>query len=334
MKRKVINFILFLIILSLVVYVLRDIDLMEIFNLVRNINPWLLALAFLLIFLAYVSGIIRWKISLSTLKKVKLKHLFVLHFAGLFINTITPGAQTGGEPVRAYYLGRLYKSDTTKFFGATLADKTFNLIAIFSIVAFSVLTLFIFASIPTSLKIFFQTLIVSVILLVVLSSFIYMKKYHLNIIEYVVRITHKNFMKERFKKLSEFKEYLEKRRKYFIKEYKKVLLNKRILITGILLSYINWILVFLASFVLFYAFENPVSYLSILIVVSISEIVGNLSPLPGGIGVTETTMFLLYSLFSISSPVALSVAVLVKAIHYFYALVIGSLALNYARKNY
>ena len=101
MKRKVINFILFLIILSLVVYVLRDIDLMEIFNLVRNINPWLLALAFLLIFLAYVSGIIRWKISLSTLKKVKLKHLFVLHFAGLFINTITPGAQTGGEPVRA-----------------------------------------------------------------------------------------------------------------------------------------------------------------------------------------------------------------------------------------
>lgn len=333
-KRHLLNFFLILIVLLLTLNVLRGIDFTEVLRLLKNIKVQYFFLAIASLFISYLIIVFRWQNSLRFVKKVPIRKLLILHWAGMFVNTITPGAQTGGEPVRAYFLGKMYKKSKTKFLGAILADKTFNFIIIISILVFSLLALSFFSNIPTQIKIFLQIVISMIIIIIIILVFIYLKEYHLTFQEYLVKTLHRRFLKRRFKKVSDFREYIEKRKNFFFKEYKKPFRNKKRVVFSIFLSLLSWLFVYFASYLIFLSFGIQINYVYILIVYSISEAVGALSPFPGGVGIMEASLILLYSLFSIPVSVALSVTILARFLHYFYALLVGGICLSYLRSKY
>ena len=73
------------------------------------------------------------------------------------------------------------------------------------------------------------------------------------------------------------------------------------------------------------------SFLIVLVVVSLGLLIGAISIFPGGIGVVESTMVLLYSTMGINFSAALLVAFLSRMIYYFFSIFVGGLSLIYLR---
>ena len=67
---------------------------------------------------------------------------------------------------------------------------------------------------------------------------------------------------------------------------------------------------------------------------TLSYAIGDLSPIPGGIGLVESSMFLLYSAMGVTGSLAITVVLLSRIIYYFYALVLGGLSFAYLKLKY
>jgi len=151
--KKIFGFLFTAIILFMIFLILRNINFFEVYSLLRKIN----LIYFFLAILFYLIGFLLWNFRfMYTIKKlVSGDFYFFLNvlFAGSFFNTITPGANVGGEPFRAYLLSKKYKKSKSKILGAIFADKSFNLLAFSGFLVFSVLFVLFFIQMPLWTKI-------------------------------------------------------------------------------------------------------------------------------------------------------------------------------------
>ena len=85
---------------------------------------------------------------------------------------------------------------------------------------------------------------------------------------------------------------------------------------------------------MFKAFSYDVSFLAVIIVVTLSLLIGSIIFVPGGIGLIETVMISLYFSFGIGSSIAATVAVVDRFIFYFFSLFVGGLCLAYLNIRY
>ena len=88
---------------------------------------------------------------------------------------------------------------------------------------------------------------------------------------------------------------------------------------------------YLSSYFLFISLNSQINFLSLIVVVTLSYLIGDISPVPGGIGLTEGTMFLLYSAIGVSPSIAIVISLLSRMIYYFFSLLMGGLSLIYLR---
>jgi uncharacterized protein (TIRG00374 family) len=70
-----------------------------------------------------------------------------------------------------------------------------------------------------------------------------------------------------------------------------------------------------------------VNFLSVIIVVTLGTIIGDLSFSPAGAGFNEVTMVLLFTAMNIPVALALVVVLFSRIIYYFFSLVVGGLSL-------
>jgi uncharacterized protein (TIRG00374 family) len=329
MKKRV-GFLLSLIVIGLLVYLLKDLDFLKIWDLLREIKLSLFFVAIVLIGLMFVVLHLRFTGSLKgVLKKSNSFYLFVVLMAGVFMNTITPGSNVGGEPVRSYYLKKKYKSSQTKFLGAILADKSFNVFVFGLFLIFSVLFVFVFMKIPLGLKFVLEILVILFFAIVLIVFLAYKSKENkTKVYRFLYKLT---VINKKHRSFASFEEYVDKRLSYFVRSFKRIFFNKKKFVKNALLSVIIWILIYLASYYLFLAFNQKINFLYVIAVVTLSYLVGDVSPVPGGVGIVESIMVLLYSTMNISVELAVSVTLLSRAIYYFYALIIGGLSLLYLK---
>lgn len=330
MKKRIGIWITIVILIALI-FILKDIKLKEIYFLLKEINLFYFMLAFLSCLVALLLWNIRWQNSLKVLVNGHFWFLFEVLLAGIFVNTITPGASVGGEPVRAYYLSRKYKKPKTKFFGCIMAEKLFHLVSFLSFLIFSSLFIFMFIKMTRELRIILEISLVSILLFASLASFAIWKKIEINT-DWIVRLAYRSkFIKKRFKTMNKFKFYLDKKIKNIVNSFKDVVANRKKFYFGIFTSLGIWISLFLVSYFLFLSLNTRVSFLSVIIAVTFSYLIGDISLTPGGIGLTESTMFIVYSAMGIATPIAAIVSLLSRMIYYFYALLIGGLSLAHLR---
>ena len=74
------------------------------------------------------------------------------------------------------------------------------------------------------------------------------------------------------------------------------------------------------------------SFFLVIIVVSLGNLLGDLSPTPGGVGLVEGFMIFLYSVLGVDLPAAIIVSLLSRLIGYFHSLVLGGISIFYLEK--
>lgn len=331
MKRGWI-FLLIFVIFLLVFHVLKDIDFVRLYELLKNINYIYFGLAFLSCLVSFILWNLRFKNSVSVLVKEKISFFYLLWtlFAGVFINNITPGTSVGGEPIRAIYLSKKYNKPKSNFLGVILADKFIHLSVFAFFLTFSFLFVFIFLNIGVRNKIILEVCLFFIIGLFLLFLFFQKKKSRREILlKFIFKLS---IIKNRFKNFNSFKKYVNLKMDNFYKCFKKVFNSKRKVLFGIFISFLFWIFHYLISYFLFLSLSYSVSFFAVIIAVSISQLLGDVSPFPGGTGLVEGTMFVIYSSIGIEPSIAVLVTLLNRAILHFYGLVIGGASFLYLNR--
>src|SRR3972149_6643535 len=117
------RFALIIIILGLLAYVLTSADLKEAYNALNQVDGFYFFLAFVSYLASFFIFALRNFYFFSWLLKPGYLFLLETVFAGFFLNTITPGAQIGGDPAKAYAFGIKYKKPISKTLVAFMAES-------------------------------------------------------------------------------------------------------------------------------------------------------------------------------------------------------------------
>lgn len=332
MKKKIGEFILVAFIILLAIFVIKDIDFREVYNIFLGMKWRYFFIAVFLYLFYFLAWNLRLNLSLSEIFPISFGYSLIVLLAGSFFNTVTPGAAVGGEPVRAYFLHKKYKKPVSKIFGAIVADKFFHTAAllVFTLIAIiSVLALF---PVPYKLKIFFWGLLFLLFMLISIALFVALKKVKFDLLRLLKKFYYFKFVQKYFVDKEDFEKYLHLNFRKFVKILKKIAFSskKMIFIKGSL-SILLWIAILFISYCLFLALGVSVNFFIVFAVVFIGQIIADLSPIPGGIGLTESSSFLIYSLLGVAPEAALIVSLFERIIYYFYTLGIGGSCLIYLR---
>ena len=119
---------------------------------------------------------------------------------------------------------------------------------------------------------------------------------------------------------------------HFAKTFRKIVRTKKMIFIGVVLSLAYWLLNFATSYFLFLAFGVEISFLIVIVVFSIGNLIGDLSPSPGGIGLIEGVSIITYSLLGVGLSVAVAVALLTRIIFYLFSLLLGGISLAHLEK--
>lgn len=332
MHKRWWNFISLLAIIVLLYFILRKISFHDVYILLKIAKKEYFLLAILSIFLTFIIWTIRWTHFFGKTFRKDFWFLLKVLFAGAFFNAITPGAGIGGEPFRAHFLAKRYKKSRAMMLAYVLGDKFFQLMTLAIFAIFSIFFVFVYINISNTLKYILEGILVVVLGLVAFTIYSILRKAHFKVGILLKKLHFFDFFKKRFETPEELELYTNNRVKVFTRIFKRMVKSKKNLVVGFSLAVIFWVFNYLASYFIFLAFDFHVNFLSIIVVVTLGNLIGDLSLIPSGIAVTELSMTLLYSAMGILLPVALLVAFLVRLIYYFFSLVVGGLSLLNVRK--
>jgi hypothetical protein len=316
-----------LILLGLLSFVLKDINFYEVYLLMSQTHVGWFLLAFLATGLTFLSTIFNWKSIFREILKFDFLYFMKVTLAGAFFNTVTPSAGLGGEPFRVHYLASKYKKPKSEILGGVIADSFFRMLVLFAFVLFSIGFILFYVQVPTGLK----WVLMGVLCFVFVASFgvfyIILHKSRSNWKTFFRKIYWFKFIKRKFATEEIFVQHVRIKANAFYGNFEKVLKNKQTSVMAVLFGGLFWLGNFLTAYFLFRAFDYHVSFLFVIVVFALGQIIGSLSPVPGGMGVVESIMTLLYTMMGIPLPLALLVAFLQRMIYYFYSLVLGGISL-------
>ncbi|MBU1103336.1 MAG: flippase-like domain-containing protein [Nanoarchaeota archaeon] len=322
--KKRISIPLTIIIIVLLFITLKDIDFIEVYNLLKQIKPAYFILAILSYFAYFLIWNIRWRHTMHGFVKTKFFSLFQVLLAGVFVNTITPGTGIGGEPVRAYFLNKKYKKPKTKFLSYILADKTFNLISFAIFIIFSLVFFFFFLDISLISRAIALVIIIPLITTMIILFLILKNSSHE--IRWLAKKLYKlKSVRKNFNSFRHLEKYLALKLYNFKKVFKEVVTDKHKIYFGITLSIFLRLFEYFAAYLIFLSLGADINFMSIIVVVTLSNFLGDISPTPGGIGIVEGSMILLYSAIGIPAALAAVAALLTRVVYYFYTILLGGL---------
>jgi len=331
MKRLWSNILAFVIVGVLVFFILKNVDFRELFFYLQFIDPLYILLAIGSCLSYFFIAAFRLKYLTKNLFKVEYFFLLKVLFAGAFFNTVTPGAGIGGEPFKAYYLGKKYNQPKNKFLSILVADKFFHLIVTAFFLVFSIFFVLVYVKISNNLKYLFEGVLIFVFVAFGVTTFLILKKLNFNFGAVFKKLYFFKFIKKRFKNIKDFEKYVNEKINEFSEVFRTLLKSKRNFFVSIFLAFVYWSFEFLASYFVFLSFGFKINILSMIIVVSLGIILGTISITPGGIGFVEGLMVLFYSAMGINLSLALLVAIISRLIYYFFSLFVGGLIFLYLR---
>lgn len=323
------------VILLVLVWLLRKIDLKAVWFLVRQANPLYLGLAFFTLLLAFLVSSFR---SVYALKNVVAEenYWFMLRttFAGYFANTITPSTQIGGDIVRAHFIGDKYKKPKTKIYGVLLAERFYHAATSLFFIVASILFVLTYIPVSRELKTIFQAVLFFILVVIALIFFFKFKKMNFNPFSLLKKLRRLLPLKKKTKseKNKQLDKILSEHFGNFSQMFKKTVRNKKFMLVAIITSLIYWLLIYTLYYLVFLSFGVKVSFFLVIVVTSLGELVGEISPSPGGIGLIEGTMTFVYSLLGIDFAAALTVSLVSRAIFYLFSVVIGGANLVHLEK--
>lgn len=270
---------------------------------------------------------LRWSITTRAVSiDVRKRHLFPMLLVGMAINNLTPSARGGGEPVRAYMLGKYSRASMESSFATVIADRgldTFPFIFLAILTIVGILLYF-------NLALWMVALLIVSVVIVVAAFFLALyvsvdRESGERIVNWALGIV-KRFYRRNYAKI-------EARVRGALREFQStmriMLADRNVLIYGIPLSFILWFLEILRVYLIFAAFGAPVSILVIAEVFILATLIGMIPLLPGGVGAVDGIMIVFYSAAGVSPSVSAAVTVVERLISFWMVSAMGIAVLPY-----
>ena len=223
---------------------------------------------------------LRWSITTRAVSiDVRKRHLFPMLLVGMAINNLTPSARGGGEPVRAYMLGKYSRASMESSFATVIADRGLDT---FPFIFLAILTI-VGIVLYFNLALWMVALLIVSVVIVVAAFFLALyvsvdRESGERIVNWALGIV-KRFYRRNYAKI-------EARVRGALREFQStmriMLADRNVLIYGIPLSFILWFLEILRVYLIFAAFGAPVSILVIAEVFILATLIGMIPLLPGG----------------------------------------------------
>ena len=303
----------------------------KIVSALKNANPLYVALAVVIQFIIYGMWTQRWSITIHSLKiSIKRRHVFPMLMVGLAVNNITPSARGGGEPVRAYMLGKYTKAPMENAFATVIADRGLDT---FPFVLLAILTIIFSVSFLSLPEWIVFALIVSLVVLIVVFIIILI----MSINEAVgQRIT--LWLVGIVKRFSKNKHFEIERKALeamngFQSSMRIMIRDRRVLMYGLPLSFLIWFMEIIRVYIIFASFGTPVSLGVIAAVFVIATLIGLIPLLPGGVGAVDGMMIILYSAAGVPPSISAAATIVERLISFWMTSFIGIGMLPYVGSN-
>ncbi|NYB51798.1 MAG: UPF0104 family protein [Methanobacteriaceae archaeon] len=296
-------------------------------NAIKLANPWYLALAVLIQLAIYGMWTERWALTTSSLGiSVKRRHLLPMLMVGLAINNLTPSGRGGGEPVRAYILGKYSRSPTENAFATVIADRGLDTFPFIALAVITIIAAVLYLNLPQWMVLL---LVIGLIVLIVIFCLaLYMsinREFGDRVIRFLLRILKKISQKQH--------EKIEQRAinavEGFQNSMKVMLSDRKVFLYGIPLSFFIWALEILRVYLVFVALNINVPLEIIAAVFVISTLIGMIPLLPGGLGAVDGMMILLYSYAGIPPSVSAAATIVERLISFWMTSILGVAVLPY-----
>ncbi len=327
--KKIYNLLFLLVTILFLFFVLREVEYSKVYELLKTAKIGYFVLATLCMLISLLFWNLRWQNTMSNFQETNYFFLLITLFAGLFVNTITPGAGVGGEPLRAYLLKKKYGKTTGKFFAGIMADKLIYFLSHSIFLGVSLILAILFFNIPPALKLIFLGIFIITVAGLGIALYLSLRK------EKKRNSKRKNYFSryvfKKFEKIFRLKNYLKKGIRSILGIFRENIKDRKKLSKGIVYSFLLLMFKFISSYFLFLSLGFSVGIITVIVVFSISGLFGDISPIPGGIGIMEGVIFLLFSSQGIPPEISLSIALLNRTILLFYSLVVGGLCLIYSK---
>ena len=249
----------------------------------------------------------------------------------------TPTAGVGGEPIRGYYVSKVEKRSLTESISTAAIEKV-----VYGdlLLAFPIIFSFIYAiskiNIPLEIKsILITGLIFAIIFLAISISIKHNFAGIRRLIEKSLTWLYKlNIFKSKFKTFKDFKVKVHKSVIEFFDIIKKSSKDKKLFFKGITLGIVSTTSYFLSFYFLFIALNYQIPIAHLVVAISIARFIALLAFLPGGIGITESSLFALFTALSVNPVVGASVILIQRGFSYLIQIGFGYLSLVYLGLNH
>ena len=320
----------FVVIIGLIIITIftNEIGYERLLSLLDNSNKLLVLLAVFFNLLNLVTFTITWKF-LSPVK-ISLYKLFKFYMAGTFINNITPTFGTGGEPIKAMLLGKSTGTSKSECFASVVSQRMLNM---FPFLTFACIGIVFLLSKP---DIELETWEIVAMLFSILVAFL---SFGLIIYFYIRKDRLSNFVHSsiRFfapliglvKKGFDHRAYtdaVERSIDSFHGGLKDIHKNKHGLLKATLYSFIGWFFDIAAIYTVFLALgaESHI-HIGVLILAYTLSMMSGWLPLflPGGLGIVDGTMVVLFIYGGVPPDIAMLATLLYRVASYWFNTTIG-----------
>ena len=270
---------------------------------ISNFKINYLPLILLLVSSSWIPLFIKWHFLLKNCEiDIPLKKSIAVFFSGVAFE-ITPGQI--GALIKSQILKTSYNIPRTKTVPIVIVEKVYDLIG--AILA-SVIGIIILG-----MEIYLIAIAISVL------AFIFFFMYYKPASElFFNRITKLKFFSKHIENISGFYEIVQKST------------NVRAATICILLALAYWFMVSAAAYYTLISFDvNILDYLKVLAIYSTSTLLGAISFIPAGIGITEGSIAGLFTLNGIDVSTALILAVMIRIFTLWYSVSVGFIALKF-----
>ncbi len=278
-------------------------DINLVYDQLSNFKVEFIPIILILIFTSWIVLFLRWVLLLKNYDVIiPLKDNFLIFFTG-YAFAISPGKS--GELIKSIILKEKFNVKRSTTVPIVLAERFYDIVGALIIALFGI----VFLGTDFLPILIGSAVILGLIFTIVYSKFIF--NLFLNIFSKI------NFLSKFIEPIKDSQEIL------------KTSTKGKIAITSILLTILYRLIESLGVFVILMAFDIDIlHYLSVAAIYATSIILGNISLIPGGIGVTEVSLTGLFSLQGIEVSIAVVLAIVIRFFTLWYAVVVGFIAMK------
>ncbi|MFW6189196.1 MAG: lysylphosphatidylglycerol synthase transmembrane domain-containing protein [Planctomycetota bacterium] len=319
-------------VVGLLYLVFRRIGFHNILDAMRRVRWRTIGVVSGLYLAVFVLWSFRWQQLMPSGRRKSALALFPIMMAGIFGNVVTPGARVGGEPLRAYYMGKAFGGEKSAYFGTVLADKFAYGAVFFGFVVASVGFVLFNVPLPLASKIFLGG-VVGLMLAAVLSGFLLREQIGARsgllgrLLPGVYEFPLLKFLRRRFPTYQHFEDYIIDKLDNMWSPIQRAAGRPGVIARVFTIGAASWLIMCLAHHVLFRALGADVGFLRVLVIVTISTFFGDVSVSPGGAGFMEAAMLALCAAFGVGAETAAAVTLISRGIFYAFGLGLGGLCL-------